>query len=103
MADSISTQQVQQALKEVRHPEINNTLSNLGMLGDVSITGNRVTVTLMLPVLEIPAQVRDHLTNTLSQALVALNADLQAEFNLVEMGQEKRAKFLAMAREGWLG
>ena len=41
MTDSISAQQIRQALKEVRHPEIDNTLSNLGMLGDVSLSPSR--------------------------------------------------------------
>ncbi len=37
------------------------------------------------------------------QALANLYVSLEFDVNLAEMNPEERAKFLAMAQEGWIG
>jgi len=103
MTKSASEPEIRQALAEVRHPEIASDLLDLGMLKDIIVEGKKVALTLALPLMGIPTQVKDYLINNVSQALANLDASLEIEVNLAEMNPEERAKFLAMAQEGWIG
>jgi metal-sulfur cluster biosynthetic enzyme len=103
MTKSTSEPEIRQALAEVRHPEIASTLVDLGMLKDIIFEGKKVTFTLALPLMGIPTQVKDYLINSIHQALANLDASLEVEVNLAEMSPEERAKFFAMAQEGWIG
>lgn len=103
MTKSASEPEIRQALAEVRHPEIAGTLVALGMLKDIIVEGKKVTLTLALPLMEIPTQVKDYLINSVRQALANLDVSLEVDVNLAEMNPEERTKFFAMAQEGWLG
>ena len=103
MATSISEQEIHRALAEVNHPEIARTLVDLGMLKDITVEGRKISLTLALPLMGIPTQVKDYLLNSIRQALANLDTSLKAEINLAEMNPEERAKFLAMEQEGWIG
>lgn len=102
MVESTSEQQIRQVLEEARHPEINSTLANLGMLKDILVESNKVSFTLALPVMEIPTQVKDYLINSLRQALANIDASLEVKINVAEMSSGERIKFFTMAREGWI-
>jgi metal-sulfur cluster biosynthetic enzyme len=103
MTKSVSEQEVRQALSGIKHPEINNTLAELGMLKDVALDSNRAIIKLALPFMGIPVQVKEHIVNSLRQTLAGLEAGLEVEINLVEMTPEERARFIKMAQEGWIG
>lgn len=103
MNKGASEQDMRQALAQVRHPEIACTLVELGMLKDITVRSNKVTLTLVLPFMGIPIQVKDYLTDSLRQALANVDASLEVEMNMAEMSEKERTKFLEMAREGWLG
>jgi ATP-binding protein involved in chromosome partitioning len=103
MTKSTSEPEIRHALAEVRHPEVASTLVDLGMLKDIIVEGKKVTLTLALPLMGIPTQVKDYLINNVRQALANLDASLEVEVNLAEMSPEERVKFFAMAQEGWIG
>ncbi|MBE9482098.1 MAG: DUF59 domain-containing protein [Chloroflexi bacterium] len=103
MNKGASEQDMRQALAQVRHPEIACTLVELGMLKDITVGSNKVTLTLVLPFMGIPIQVKDYLTDSLRQALANVETSLEVEMNMAEMSEKERTKFLEMAREGWLG
>ena len=103
MNKGASEQDMRQALAQVRHPEIACTLVELGMRKDITVRSNKVTLTLVLPFMGIPIQVKDYLTDSLRQALANVDASLEVEMNMAEMSEKERTKFLEMAREGWLG
>jgi ATP-binding protein involved in chromosome partitioning len=103
MNKSASEPEICQVLAEVRHPEIARTLVDLGMIKDIIVEGKKVTLTLALPLMGIPTEVRDYLINSIGQALANLDANLKFEVDLAEMNPEERARFLAMAQEGWIG
>lgn len=103
MTKSAPEQEIREALAEVRHPEIARTLVDLGMLKDIMVEGKKVTLTLALPLIGIPTQVRDYLINSVRQALANLDASLEVDVNLAEMDPEERTKFFAIAQEGWIG
>lgn len=83
------------------HPEINRTLVELGMVKDITLKNNEVTLTLVLPFLGIPVSVKDYLMNSLRQAVMKLGAKI--EVRVAEMNQEERLAFLAMEQESWKG
>ena len=103
MTKSASEQEIQQVLAQVRHPAIAKTLVELGMLKDITVEGNLVTLTLTLPFMGIPIQVKDYLINSLRQALANVDDSLEVEVNIAEMSEDERAKFFKMAGEGWIG
>ncbi|HEX73571.1 MAG TPA: iron-sulfur cluster assembly protein [Dehalococcoidia bacterium] len=103
MTESTPEPEIRQVLAQVRHPEIANTLVDLGMLKDVVVEGNKVGITLLVPFVGIPIQVRDYIIDSLHQALTKVDASLEVEINIAEMSQDEIAKFIKMAQEGWLG
>jgi len=101
MAKNISEEDVHQAIGQVMHPEISRSLVELGMVKDIALEGDEVTLTLVLPFLGIPASIKDYLVNSLRQAVMKLG--VRAEIKIAEMNQEERLAFLAMEQEGWRG
>ena len=101
MANNISLEDVQQELGQVMHPAISRSLVELGMVKDVALKRDVVTLTLVLPALNIPASVKDYLVNSLSTAVAKLGAAI--EVKITEMDEEERHAFLAMEQESWKG
>jgi ATP-binding protein involved in chromosome partitioning len=101
MAKNISEEDVHQAIGQVMHPEISRTLVELGMVKDIALRDDEVSLTLVLPVLGIPASIKDYLMSSLRQAIMKLGA--KAEIRIAEMNQEERLAFFAMEQEGWRG
>ena len=99
MARNISEEDIHQAIGQVMHPEINRTLIELGMVKDITLKDNEVTLTLVLPLLSIPVSIKDYLMNSLHQAVMKLGAKI--EVRVAEMNQEERQAFLAMEQESW--
>jgi len=97
MGKNISEEDVHQVIKQVMHPEIDRTLVELGMVKDITLKDNEVTLTLMLPLLSIPASIKDYLTNSLRQAVMELGAEV--EVRVAEMNHEEQLAFLAMEQE----
>jgi hypothetical protein len=71
------------------------------MVKDIALKGDEVSLTLVLPLLGIPASIKDYLMNSLRQAVMKLG--VRAEIKIAEMNQEERLAFLAMEQEGWRG
>ena len=101
MAKNILAEDVHQAIEQVMHPAINRTLVELGMVKDIAVKHNDVTLNLVLPLLGIPVSVKDYLMNSLRQAVMKLGAKI--EIRVAEMNQEERLAFLAMEQESWKG
>ncbi len=99
MARNISEEDIHQAIGQVMHPEINRTLIELGMVKDITLKDNEVTLTLVLPLLSIPVSIKDYLMDSLHQAVMKLGAKI--EVRVAEMNQEERQAFLAMEQESW--
>jgi len=101
MAINSSLQDVQEAIGKVTHPAISRTLADLGMIKDVRLHGSEARLTLALPILNIPAPIKDYLLNSLREAVAALGVQLEVE--IAEMNEEERQAFLAMEQESWKG
>ena len=101
MAKNISEADVHQAVGQVMHPEISCSLVELGMVKDIAVKDDEVSLTLVLPLLGIPASIKDYLVNSLRQAVMKLGP--KAEIKIAEMNQEERLAFLSMEQGNWKG
>ena len=95
----VSEEDVWKALANVMHPEIDSSLVDLGMIKDVAINRNKVSVTLALPFLGVP--IRGYLVDVIREAVTKLGVDVDVE--ITEMNEEEVKAFLNMEREKWKG
>jgi len=92
---------IAKALKEIEHLEIRSTLFNLGMIKDIDIKEERVTLTLKVPMLGIA--IKDYLINDIKSVVKKEDENVEVDINIEEMNVDERAKFMKMARDGWRG
>jgi metal-sulfur cluster biosynthetic enzyme len=101
MVKNISLQDVQETIGKVTHPAISRTLVDLGMIKNVVLHGSEARLKLVLPILNIPAPIKEFLVNSLREAVAASGVQLEVE--IAEMNEEERQAFLAMEQESWKG
>jgi|GEM_PF-585377 len=92
---------IEKALKKIEHPEISSTLFDLGMIKDIDIKEDKVTLILKVPMLDIP--IKDYLINDIKSAVKKENKKVEVEINIEEMNEDERAKFMKEAKEAWRG
>ena len=104
MNESVTENSIHLAIQLVEHPAIASSLVDLGMIRDIVYTSEDKTVSLalVLPVLNIPQNVRDYLVNSLYQALKSVDVEL-TEVNLAQMTEEERQVFLELEQQNWRG
>jgi Mrp family chromosome partitioning ATPase len=93
----ITDRQVLGALGQVMHPEVKRNLVDLGMIKDVAVQGNEVTVALALPFIDVP--VKEDLIRAVQEAVLKVDAALQVQVEPIEMSQKERAAFMAALEE----
>ncbi len=94
---------VQEAISKVEHPAIATTLLNLGMLKDITVTPDgKAALTLVLPLPNIPDNIRDFLIKSLESATQSGGGELSA-VTLGLMDEEERQKFLSKEQLYWRG
>ena len=97
MPTNPSESQLLEALRQLKHPEIEQrTLEELGMIQEVSVTDNRVAVTLALPLMQAPA--KPALIDLVKHAISDMAPALEAEVHFTKMNPDQRAAFMAAAR-----
>ena len=99
MTTNISKEEIDQAVAKVRHPEIDRTLVELGMIKDIALEDDKVILSMGLPFPGIP--IRDYLVHSVEEVVTKLGVEI--EVKLTEMNKEERDAFMAMAQEGWIG
>jgi metal-sulfur cluster biosynthetic enzyme len=99
MVKEISEEEVQGAIAQVRHPAIDRTLIDLGIVKEILIKDDRVKIIMAFPFPNIP--IRDYLVNSVRGPVEELGAEVEVEITV--MDQEELKKFLAMEQEGWKG
>ena len=99
MTKNISKEEIHQAVAKVRHPEIDRTLVELGMIKDIALGDDKVVVSMAVPFLGVP--IKDYLVQSVEEVVTKLGVEI--EVKLSEMNKEERDAFMVMAREGWIG
>nr|AAU82254.1 hypothetical protein GZ12E2_21 [uncultured archaeon GZfos12E2] len=101
MAKEKSEEDIRQVVAEIKHPAIDRTLVDLGVVKEITVKGNKVLVTMALPFSGIPTQVKDYLVNSVVEQIKKL--DVEVEVDLTIMNQEELQAFLDMEQESWKG
>lgn len=94
-----SQEDINKALSKVMHPEIRYSLVDLGLIKEVVVEENMVSLILNLPFLEIP--IKDYLIQIIKETLINLGKDVEVEIKLGQMNQRERDEFMKKAKEGW--
>ena len=101
MAKGKSEEDIRQVVAEIKHPAIDRTLVELGVVKEITVTGNKVLVTMALPFTGIPTQVKDYLVNSVVEQIKKL--DVEVEVDITIMNQEELQAILDMEQESWKG
>ncbi len=97
---AIEMDALKKAVEGVRHPEINNTLVELGMIDDLAIDEEgKVHFTLLVPMIGVP--IRDMLINMVAEAIAALDPDVDIEVAVREMDEQQKAHFFDLSKKNW--
>jgi ATP-binding protein involved in chromosome partitioning len=99
MGANISEEDVRNAVAWVKHPMIDRSLLELGIIKHIAVEHGKVKVTLAFPFANIP--IKDHLIGSVREAIQKLDAEMEVE--LTVMNHEELQKFLAMEQDAWKG
>jgi len=99
MVNNISEEDFRKAVAQVKHPAIDCTLIDLGIVKDITVKGDKVVVTIAFPVPNIP--IRDIIMNSVREAIAKLGAKCQIKETL--MSQQEREIFLDKEQKNWKG
>jgi metal-sulfur cluster biosynthetic enzyme len=97
--ENISEESVRETIAQIKHPAIDRTLVDLGMIKNITIEGNKVTVTLAVPFPGIP--IKDLLVNSIQEPIEKLGGKVEVKFTV--MNQQELKAFVAMENESWKG
>ena len=97
MVEDISEESVRDLLKEVKHPAIDRSLLDLGIVKDIVVKDDKVVITMALPFPNIP--VIDQLVSSIKEPIEKIGVEV--EIKQTVMNQEEVQKFLTMEQENW--
>jgi len=92
-------EKIREVLSEVKHPAIDCSLIELGIVKDIKLEGNEVKVTMAFPFPDIP--IKDQLIKSVKDPLEKMN--LNVEVKTVVMNKEELQNFLKKEEENWIG
>lgn len=87
----------------IEHPEIANTLKELGMIGDITINKeeNSISVTLVLPMMTIPISIKEMLINSIANGIREKAKGSKLKISLAKMNEEQRINFMNLSKQNW--
>jgi ATP-binding protein involved in chromosome partitioning len=103
MSDELTADAVEGAIADVTHPEIDATLVELGMIDDVRVDGDEVTIDLAIPMAGIPDGIKRLLAERLGEGIETMPFDPDVTVQFVVMDDETRERFFQMEEEHWAG
>jgi len=88
-------------INNVEHPEIASTLSELGIIGDINFDEETkvISMTLNLPMLNIPATVKNMILNSIAAEIKIKGSKLSVSFTV--MNEEQRQHFFSLSKKNW--
>ena len=95
MANHVSEEKVCRAVEQVKHPAIDRTLVDLGILKDITVNGRNVTITMVFPFAGIP--IEDQLVASVRAPIEKLGVKVEVEITV--MSEKERRAFLTMEQE----
>ena len=95
----MNEEKVKEIIGKVMHPEIDASLMELGMIKDIKLEGNKVSLTMVFPFPGVP--IRDMLIESVKKPLE--EHGLQVEINETVMTKEELQNFFKMEQKKWKG
>ena len=99
MIEELSEENIRKILSVVKHPAIDRSLLDLGIIEKIAIEESRVIIILALPFSGIPKQIEDFLVQSAQEPVK--NLGYEVEVKTTVMSQEALQRFLAMEKEAW--
>jgi metal-sulfur cluster biosynthetic enzyme len=96
---TISEKEIHRVVSEIKHAAIDCSLVDLGIVKDVTIKGNTVTVTLAFPFANIP--IKEYLVMSVKVPLEKLGAKVKVKTTV--MDEKESQRFLEMESKYWKG
>lgn len=95
----ITQEDVIRALNRVEHPAINHSLIRLGIVKDIKLTDNTVSLVFAFPFPNIP------IANTLIRSIEepVRQMALDFDYTITIMNDDERRLFLHLEKEAWKG
>ena len=87
---TVKTEEIIEALKPVQDPELNRSIVELGMVKNVVVDGDQVTVEVLLTIAGCPLKAK--IENDISDALMEINNISKVQVNFGVMNDEERAR-----------
>jgi metal-sulfur cluster biosynthetic enzyme len=101
MSDTATVETVEDAIADVTHPEIDATLVELGMIDDVRADDGTAEIDVAIPMLGIPAAIKQLLAQRLTAAVEPTGIDLDVDF--VVMDEQTKQRFFELEQQNWSG
>ena len=99
MNKKISEKDIFNLVDDIKHPAIDRTLHELGIIKDISIKDNKVLITMALPFPNIP--IIDQLVSSIKEPIEKLGVEVEIIQTI--MNHEELQAFLKMEEECWTG
>ncbi len=99
MMETISEKEIRNVIDQIKHAAIDSSLVDLGIIKDVTINGDKVTVTLAFPFDNIP--IKEYLVLSVKTPLEKLGA--KVDVKTIVMNEEESQRFLEMETKHWKG
>lgn len=90
-------EEIKEALLDVKHPAINYSLIDLGIIKDVMLKNGKAKILFKFPFPNIP--IEDILINSTAEPILARGVEFEYEIQL--MNEEEKQNFLMMEAKGW--
>jgi ATP-binding protein involved in chromosome partitioning len=99
MDKNISEESIRNMLEKVKHPAIDRSLLDLGIIKKIAIEDGKVAITMALPFPNIP--IIDQLISSIREPIDKLGIKIEVKQTI--MNQDELQKFLTIEQEGWKG
>ena len=95
----MNEKEVKEIVEKIKHPEIDASLVELGMIENIKLEGNKVSLTMVFPFPGVP--IKYMLMESVRQPLE--KTGLNVEITERTMTQEELNEFFKMEQEKWKG
>ncbi len=90
---------VLKVIEDIKHPAIDNSLVNLGIVKNIEVEENTVKLVFAFPFPKIP--IADALINSIGVPLQEIGYTLK--YDIVTMNEKEKEEFLQLETKGWIG
>lgn len=93
----MNLQEIISELDKIEHPYINYSLIKLGIISDIKLTNNKVSVVFAFPFPDIP--IADILTESIEKTVRSLGFGFSQKIRI--MNEVEKTRFMQLEEEGW--